>query len=140
MADEEILGVVENAVTWNYKYNLFLTTNRIVVAKIRGPKDDLSWLLSPMAGIVADKLLKPEEKRRERLRGMSAEDILKADKGNFEIPYSEITKVEMKKFGRRRDMRILTAMKEHKFFVNRDRFDEYVNIVRSILPDKLSVL
>jgi len=137
---EEVLGVVENAVTWNYKYNLFFTSIRVIVAKIRGPHDDLAWLLSPVAGVVADKLLKPEERRKDRLRGMSAEAILKADKSNFAIPYSEITRVEMKKFGTRRIMRILTDTKEHKFVVNRDRFDEYVNIVRSILPDKISVL
>jgi len=138
---EEILGVIENALTWNYKYNIFLTPNRIVVAKIRGPSDDLSYLFGGVvAGIVADKLLKPEEKRREKLKHLSAEEILKADKSNFAIPYSEIVRVEMKHFGTRRIMKILTNTKEHKFnLFPRDRFDEHVNLVHSIIPDKLSV-
>jgi len=141
-ATEGILGVIEDAMTWNYKYNLFFTSSRILVAKIRGPSDDLSYLFGGVvAGIVADKLLKPEEKRREKLKQLSAEEILKADRSNFMIPYSEIVRVEMKHFGRGRIMKIITNTREHKFNLNlrRDRFDEYVDLIRSIVPDKLSV-
>jgi hypothetical protein len=68
--------------------DLFLTKDKVIIARLGGGRQYI------IGGIVMGILI--DEKDKE-VRKISAEDILKADKNNYAIPYSEITKVELKK-------------------------------------------
>lgn len=85
-----------------------------------------------------------QKKKKEELEQLSPESILTADKKNFAIPYSEITRVEMKKPGRFSGAKInfVTDKKTHKFVLRQKKelFDNSTNLVRSVLSDKLSII
>ena len=117
---------------------------------------------------------KKREKKIEKLKHLSPEDILKVDGWNFSIPYSIIEKVETKKFERglvkvgwmetKIDIRFkkeyktqvlvptyikfgwipwkrlkLTSASQFSMTIVKPGFDESVNLVRSVLADKLFV-
>jgi len=139
---EEILGRIEVAYKRDNLFNLVFTSKRIIVAR----------LSSALLGLFETR------KRQEEYGGTSAESILKADEMNFAIPYEEVVKVEMKRpstFSRGK-IKILAISKkfpdlpiakiiipvdvyEFTFKEEKNLFDERVNLVRSILPDKLSL-
>jgi len=142
---DEILGRVEVADKEDNPRNLVFTSKRIIVA----------LLVSELVAAVPVLSLLEMRKRREEYGRLSAESILKADKGNFAIPYEEIVNVEMKRpstFGKGKVMIfsnkiLLSSGEETKipivllftFKEKKNLFDERVNLVRSVLPDKLSV-
>ena len=67
------------------------------------------------------------------------EELIKAYKDNFTIPYSDIERVEMSKGGLPSPTRIrfLTAGKTYSFnLLERKRFGEYVDLIRTISPKK----
>lgn len=87
-------------------------------------------------------------KRRIKKYFDAPESILMADKKNFEIAYGDISRIEMHPRGKMTPLaiakipkiRILTNREKHEFFVLRKKkFKDYVNLVRSILPDKLEM-
>ena len=81
-------------------------------------------------------------KKAEEFAEISAEEILKADKNNFAIPYSEILKVEMKKGGflSPPNITIFTADKKYSFkILDKKAFDSCVELVRTALPEKVYV-
>lgn len=91
-----------------------------------------------------------EKKEAEAMQKASMKSILEADKDNFEIPYSEITRLEINKptLGARfmSDTGSITGVvkivgkNEQKFqIVSGQNFEDCVNIVRSVLSDKLVV-
>ncbi len=96
-------------------------------------------------------------KKFENLSRLPPKNILMADKKNFEIPYAEIARIEIKKawgrgaFGTSK-IRILTNEKKHEFWFvrlvgflgyegayERLKLKEYVDFIRSILPNKTYV-
>lgn len=67
---------------------------------------------------------------------------MKEDKHNFEIPYAEINKVEMKKPGLvvGSKLHFYTSSKDYLFYIKAKKaFNSHVNLVSSVLSDKLSV-
>ncbi|MFX0117440.1 MAG: hypothetical protein ACFFB3_23030 [Candidatus Hodarchaeota archaeon] len=131
---EEIVGVLEVPAQ-----NLYFTSGRVIVAKIGG-----SGLLGLFgaAGVAAEAYR--QKKKKEELEQLSPESILTADKKNFAIPYSDIIRVEMKKPGRFSAAKIdfVTNGKTHKFILlqKKESFDNFTNLVRSVLPDQLSIV
>ena len=97
------------------------------------------------------------KKRREELEKLSIESVLKADKRNFIIPYSSIQKVEMKKRRFVGEIKIIVDQKlDRSMMKKKDKatgkdvywyirqfektnFEDYVNLVRSVLPNKVIV-
>ena len=87
----------------------------------------------------------------------SLESILKADKDNFEIPYFEIKKIEMKKasmadklWSAHRtgytqtyagSLEIHTLSKKDRFEISSrgQNFEQCVEVVRLVLPEKLVI-
>ena len=127
----------------NVHYALLFTSDRMIVAKVGG---QLTIDLGAFA------------KKAEELKEVSLESILKADKNNFEIPYSDIVNIEIKKSGwkdkivaNRLVPGVITVKgkEEHKFVIAQikaeaskfkpQKFQECVDLLRSILPSKLSV-
>ena len=151
---EEIIGsfVVDKMRSWIWKSLLYpkmfmfvFTRNRLIGAKI------------------GRKLILSDRKTRKMFDRISMEghkegsleSILEADKDNFEIPYSEIKKIEMKKasiadklWSAHRTgytktyagtLEIHTLSKKDKFEISsfRQDFEQCVEVVRLVLPEKL---
>ena len=111
---EEIIGIINKCITKTGRHvDIFLTTNRIIVAKYG------NYLASTLAfGIVGSAISnRSAKKKSEELRKLSADSILNADDKNYDIPYSEITKVKMNKPGMLKGGRIeiVAISKEHVF-------------------------
>ena len=143
---EELLGVIDHTEGKGKgrtmkKWSLVFTSNRVIASKISGT---LGVALSGLSGVLGE-VGRADINRRvrgssEEIPGMSAEDILTADKDNFAIPYSDIVKVEAKKGGilSPTSLRFSTADRNYKFnILKKKKFDEYVELVRTILPEKV---
>jgi len=81
-------------------------------------------------------------KKKEQLSKLSPESILTADKKNFAIPYTEVTQVEMLKKRRFHAamVRIVAGAKKHQFVLDKPKeLENYVNILRPVLEDKLVI-
>lgn len=148
---EDVKGYIlaDEIFAWkpNIHYALFFTSNRLAVAKIGGQLKELASIVD--LGMFA--------KKAEELRDVSIESLLKAHKDNFEIPYSEITKVEIRKAGWKDKLAasrpvpgIITIVgkEEHKFLIAQlaiegskyrtQKFEECVDLLRSVLSSKVS--
>lgn len=140
--NEEILGLIKCEALGKY-YDLYFTSNRMIAAKTASP---IGWFIAfgAIGGAIGAGIAKLTAKERsEQLKNLSAESIFNADKKNFEIPYAEITKVEMKKAGVISDAKIsiFTHAEKHVFLIwKKKEFDAHESLVRSALPDKLSIL
>ena len=79
--------------------------------------------------------------KKEELYKQSPEDILKADKRNFAIPYVEIVKVELfKRFFFFRKIRITTGTKKHGFtLLNENEYYRCMFALRPLLSNRLTV-
>lgn len=75
--------------------------------------------------------------------GSPSETILAVDKKNFQIPYSDILRVEIKKgsFARMPKMIIQTTKEKYDFnLVEKQKYESQLNVVRSFLPQKTYVV
>lgn len=160
---EEVLGifVIEKirVLKSNISYGLLLTSDRLVAAKL-GSLKSLSVIVyvkiygAALVGLAAalrqgKKIQKiPEIPGLADIGGklmLDPQTVLAADKNNFELPYSYITKVEMKKGGfspahgvRAGKMVISTHETKQEFeIISGQKFEDCVNVVRSVLPNKL---
>ncbi len=145
--NEKILGVIDNTEgkpkgRWMKKWALVFTDRRLVVSKISGT---LGVALSAMGGVLGDvaraDVRSKVEERSEEAKTVSVEEILKADKENFAIPYEEIQTVEMKKGGLLSATSFSFHTEEKKYTFNlkeKKRFREYAEMVKKILPNKVS--
>ncbi|NIV67258.1 hypothetical protein GWN43_00120 [Candidatus Bathyarchaeota archaeon] len=113
-----------------------------MVSKISGT---LGVALSAMGGVLGDvaraDVRSKVEERSEEAKTVSVEEILKADKENFAIPYEEIQTVEMKKGGLLSATSFSFHTEEKKYTFNlkeKKRFREYAEMVKKILPNKVS--
>lgn len=129
--NEEILVVIDT----NERKALYFTSNRVIVAKVGGQALSMAF---GIAGALAESRM--QAKKKEQLSKLTPESILTADKKNFAIPYTEITKVELfkKMFGRK--IRIIVGGKKHEFSLGKPKeLESYVNTLRPVLADKLVV-
>ena len=73
------------------------------------------------------------------------ESILQADRKNYEVPYSEIERVEVKMafgfFGQGGSIKMLTSSKKYTFsFISEKKeFQKYIEVIRAALPSKMVV-
>lgn len=138
-AVEKVLGGIEVAKGTTY-YGLYFTPNRAIVAKTGG----FPWLWAILlVGLLLGALIRSRraKKKFRELSELSSQSILMADKKNFGIPYPDITRVEMKKRSfLRSKIDILTSREKHEFYILRKKeFEDYVNLIRSVLPNKTFV-
>lgn len=151
---EEILGIIEI----DHRLLCF-TSNRIIVAKTGGGGAATGAKIA--FGLIGRALAdRAEKKRRESLEKLSPESVLKSDKHNFAVPYSGIVRVEMRKvspYAKRvkiiADQKFGDYMKKKKDettqkyvyiyeeeIKTKKEFEDHVNLVRSVLPDKVDVI
>jgi hypothetical protein len=150
---ERVLGGIEVE-----EYGLYFTPNRMVVAKTgfgKIPKWYVlllaaAWFFFGLMGLFWFFLLSlpflyiRSRRARKKLRELGKlppENILMADEKNFELPYHDIIRVEMRKRRLLRDkITILTRRGKHEFHILKKReFEKYVDLIRSILPNKIYV-
>lgn len=143
---EMILGVIKDTEgkpkgRLMKKWALIFTDKRLIVSKISGTS---RIVLGAMGGVVGDvvraKMRSKVEKKAEEAQTVSVEEILKADKENFAIPYQDIHRVEMKKGGllSPTSFRFHTEEEEYSFNLKeRKKFQEYADMVREILPNRV---
>jgi len=150
---EEVLGGIE-VTEWYKHFGLYFTLNRVIVAKTGGRSPLIIAVviavilflttgvlvgaipLAIIIGILGKLLAKRAGKKFKELSKLSPEGILTADKKNFGIPYPDIIRVEMKK----NKIIIFATKKEHKFGIRRKKeFESYLNLIRSVLPNKTYV-
>jgi hypothetical protein len=84
--------------------------------------------------------------QEEQLARVSSEELLSLiNENDYEIPYSRIKKVELKKFGLGAFITIVTDEKKEKWAARgipskkKARFEDFENILLPIFADKLSV-
>jgi hypothetical protein len=140
----------------NISYRLLLTSNRLVAAKFGSIKESLLAIAGGAVGGAVIGLVEAlrQGKKIPGVPGLAEVDeklmldpktVLAADNNNFELPYSDITKVEMKKGGfssahgaRAGKMVISTHEKKQEFEIPYgQKFEDCVNVVRSVMPDKV---
>jgi hypothetical protein len=157
---EEVLGILEiekiRMLKSNISYRLLLTSNRLVAAKFGSIKESLLAIAGGAVGGAVIGLVEAlrQGKKIPGVPGLAEVDeklmldpktVLAADNNNFELPYSDITKVEMKKGGfssahgaRAGKMVISTHEKKQEFEIPYgQKFEDCVNVVRSVMPDKV---
>jgi hypothetical protein len=145
--NEDILGIVaptegkgKGGVRWGgtiKRFALVFTSDRLIVTKLAGLLTILGGSLGDMGSLLASRLTK----KTSELAGMPLEEILKADKDNYAIQYSDIVKVDMKKRGLIGSPGIIisTATEKHVFVILREEgFRSCVDLVNATLSDKLS--
>lgn len=137
---EEIHGVIENCMgNIGRNINLFFTSNRVIVAKT-GNTFAWQYAFGAVGGIIEKKAI---QKRSEEMKKLSVESILTADKKNFDIPYIEVNKVEMKKPGMLSGgiIKIFTNTKKYQFVLqNKKSYENYLNLMTSLFNVKLTEL
>lgn len=154
----------------NINYILFLTSDRLVAAKFRisiwrelrdvlrdavSDVAEADWpVVSFIAWLIVEPLFGNRKKRKPkpmpglaRINGQLSLDlqtVLAADKHNFEIPYPDVNKIEMKRSltglggARVGKMTIFTHEKIRQFDIpDPQEFEHCMSQVRSVLPDRV---
>ena len=141
----EILGIIGHTESrgkgrFMRKYALVFSSDCVVAVKIGGILGTtLGYYFGTVGLTLYDRRL---SKKADELRDVSLDEVLRADKDNFMIPYQDITKVEMKKGGILSPTKITFFTKDRKYTFNllkRKIFDDCVELIKSILPDKVVV-
>ena len=128
---EEIIEAIET----NDRKMLYFTSNRVIVASIGGRVLSATFGL---LGALAEAQMRA--KKKEQLQKLTPESILTADKSNFALPYNEVGTIEISKKMLGRKVRIISGTQKHEFWMAKPKeYEEYVNILRPVLGDKLVV-
>jgi len=83
------------------------------------------------------------KKKDTELQELPIDKILLNDKKNFEVHYSDIHKIKIKKPGLLigAEINIITYSTNYRFYIKEKKaFDKHVNLVRSVLNDKLELI
>ena len=121
-------------------YTLLFTSKRIIVAKTLP-----SWIeLSPFYAKGASYFLmkRYSKKHRERMKTLPFDEVLKIDKENFEILYSDIREVKLHR--RFRESKLSIKLNETEYTYNilakKTEITENLNpLLHSVLGEKFSV-
>lgn len=120
------------------KYALFFTTERLMVVKLTGVKTMLAeGFLGPLGNVYSN----ITSKKLKDLTGMSFDEVLKSDKDNFILPYSEIIKVTIRKGKIVKTWTTIIFTKKDKYnyvFYNEETYGRFIEIVKRVMPEKLS--
>lgn len=143
---EEILGIFPGWIDISGRFlaksktcKLVFTTNRLVVKMEKERIGRPTFVFGPdyisSRASVADRL---------KMKETSSESILKSNAENIEIPYSDITHVEIKSFFGQasRELRVFMDdlnVPRHKFMIamRSPHIDDFVELLKTILPDKI---
>ncbi len=104
---EKIIGSLVNVSghTFDMRYDLFFTTERLIVVTIQHPADAPQpsfWKTILLGDMLSGKWGKHEQRRasqrkRRSLQSMNPDELVNANRRNLVIAYSEIASVELKR-------------------------------------------
>ncbi|MEE9198597.1 MAG: hypothetical protein V3U26_02245 [Dehalococcoidia bacterium] len=121
---------------------LFFTSNRLIVANVEVTAwINVLYVFAMIGGLIIGLVrARTRAKKTEKLSKLSPESILTADKKNFGISYAEISNVKLFKRGRGRKIRVTAGAAKHEFWLSQPKeFENYVNVLRPVLAEKLAV-
>ena len=144
MTEEEVLGVLaaeeqRKKLRPAFRCHLFFTNTRLIVTK-RGALKELVGLLS--GGLDGYwEAMQSDQKKAEKIAELSPDEILRSDGENYEIPYSQISKVELKKYFMlmwpyTAEIWTYTKEKETKFRLKAIKYEELQQLLNSVLGNK----
>ncbi|MCW4052686.1 MAG: hypothetical protein NWE78_05725 [Candidatus Bathyarchaeota archaeon] len=144
-----LIRVLRSGFMRNINETLFITPDRVIVARTSAGKG--GFLFGGLgAGIETAYTMSKAEKKTKELLEISPDSILTADKNNYAIPSSEITRIDLwKKLGGIR-IRIETSDKRTPKWVGMGthpktspkkgfKIGDYENILRPVFGEKLFV-
>ena len=142
--EEEIKGVmtrIESGLVTS-TYSLYFTNKRIIRALTFSAikKVGTDQLGGKLFGGTINKYF--ENRKDKSLRDLKPDEILNENKRNIEIPFSSVKRVELKKPGRLKGakMKIVTSDEEYSMKIKEKKeFDNYLELIKSLLPDKLEL-
>ena len=131
--NEETVIIIETTET----KTLCFTTDRMIVAEVGAPGDAATASFAPFAVLLAELM---RHRKMRRLRKLSPENILTADRKNFVVSYAEISKVELFRSRPGLKVRITASASTYEFLLAKPKkFQSYVNDLRFVLAGKLAV-
>ena len=148
-SNEPILARVDAAFDGMQYYSFFFTSTRMIraltisMAKTfaMGKGQNTSWCESMSID------------RANQLAVMTPDAILQADKSNYDVPYTDLKSIVMKKgtklgtiaeimLGPSCNNNYITFMvydKKFKYYFPRQMFDECADALRKLIPDKITI-
>ena len=133
------ISVMRRTVVTNIFESLYLTKDKVVVFRM-GKGGFLGW----GTGNAISAWHKSNEQDKY-LAKLSPDELPKLNDDDYVIPFSEITKVELKKYGRGAIINIITNEKEYSWFARglpdkeKPKFDDYEKILETVFLERLSV-
>ena len=140
---EEIKGVIPRVESGRIKstYSLYFTNKRIIRAlTFSAAKKVGTFAAIGFVSLALNKHL--AKKKSKNLTDINPDEILNENKRNIEIPFSSVKRVELKKPGRLKGakMKIVTSDEEYSMNIKeKDEFDDYLELIESVLADKLEL-
>jgi hypothetical protein len=144
---EKILGAVKVSVrlrSGTELLTIFFTSRRLILSHIgkRGLGELPGISLMGKWGAGLERLVKgPGESRRKKkveqgVEDVNPQEILEADKDNFDIDYSEVVRVELDNSSRLGVIMVLTKDDKYEFYTAQD-LGAISQVLRKILGDKV---
>ena len=147
--EEEIKGVITRVEAGfvSSTYSLYFTNKRIIRALTFSAikKVGTDQLGGKLFGGRMNKYF--ENRKDKSLRDLKPDEILNENKKNIEIPYSSINRVELKTPRSIKSMglkvikiKIVTSDKKYEMKIKEnEQFDSSLELIKSVLPDKLEL-
>ncbi len=133
------ISVMRRTVVTNIFESLYLTKDKVVVLRM-GKGGFLGW----GTGNAMLAWYKANDQDKHLAKLLPAE-LPKLNEDDYVVPFSEITKVELKKFGRGAIINIITNEKKYSWFARglpdkkKPKFDDYEKILETVFLERLSV-
>ena len=146
---EEIKGIITRVEAGfvSSTYSLYFTDKRIIRAlTFSAAKKVGTWYAG--GKLLGGTINKYFEKRKDKSLGdLNLDEILNENKKNIEIPYSSINRIEIKTPRSIKSMglkvikiKIVTSDKEYEMKIKEnEQFDSSLELIKSVLPDKLEL-
>ena len=142
--EEEIKGVmtrIESGLVTS-TYSLYFTNKRIIRALTfsAGKKIGTFAMGGKLLGGTINKHF--ENKKAGNLINLKPDEILNENKRNIEIPFSSIKLIKLDKPRRLKGakIKIVTSDEEYSMNIKEEKeFDNYLELIKSLLPDKLEL-
>ena len=147
--EEEIKGIITRVEAGfvSSTYSLYFTDKRIIRAlTFSAAKKVGTWYAG--GKLLGGTINKYFEKRKDKSLGeLNLDEILNENKNNIEIPYSSINRIEIKTPRSIKSMglkvikiKIVTSDKEYEMKIKEnEQFDSSLELIKSVLPDKLEL-
>jgi hypothetical protein len=151
---EKVIGSLVEVTghTFDIVYDLFFTTERVIAVSIRHPADIPYQFRSVWQSVFIGSswAMRKEQLDREKLarerrhaaQNLTPDELVKAHSRNFEIRYSQITSVEVRRRLFQPQLRFCVSESSHKWQITRfnlsgKQITEAKRLLERVLPSKV---